>query len=67
PCQAPSVRVRWSELRAVMPSGEQVVPQAVRVNYQEPCHNTTVEVDAVGICQLTNAGRVVPQGAIISV
>lgn len=65
PCEAPSAMVRWSELRGVMPSGEQVIPQALRVNYQEPCHNTTVQVDELGIRQLTNAERVVPQGEIV--
>jgi len=66
-CDAPSVTVRWSDLRAVDESGTVVRPEAVLVSYQSPaqggCTNTTVSVDeAGGIYQVTNAPRLVGHG-----
>ena len=66
-CDAPSVTVRWSELRAVDEAGVVLAPRAVLVNYQSPadggCSNTTVALDGDGVLQITNAERTVPQGS----
>ncbi len=67
-CDAPSVTVRWSDLRAVDEAGEIVRPKAVRVNYQSPkeggCSNTNVLTDERGgFLQVTNTSRLVAQGA----
>jgi hypothetical protein len=64
---APSVTVRWSDLRALDGSGAVVRPEAVRVNYQAVeqggSSNTTVSVDENGgVFQVTNAPRVVAHG-----
>jgi hypothetical protein len=66
-CDAPSVTVRWSDLRAVDEAGAVLGPEAVRVNYQSAgdggCSNTTVVMDqAGGVLQVTNAPRVIGQG-----
>jgi hypothetical protein len=66
-CDAPSVTVRWSDLRAVDLAGGEVRPVAVQVNYQSAeqggCPNTTVSVDERGgVFQVTNAPRLVHQG-----
>ncbi|HSG79619.1 MAG TPA: hypothetical protein VLD62_08570 [Acidimicrobiia bacterium] len=70
-CEAPSVSVRWSDLRGVDPGGAVVVPRTVRVNYQTRedggCDNTTVAVDELGIVQTTATPRQIPQGAILPV
>jgi hypothetical protein len=66
-CEHPTVVVRWSELRAVALDGDQVPVTRVKVNYQSRadggCDNTTAGVDELGILQVTNARRRVPQGA----
>jgi hypothetical protein len=70
-CEAPSVSVRWSNLRAVDANGEVIEPRTVRVNYQSRedggCDNTSVAVDELGIVQSTAVSRQVPQGAILPV
>jgi hypothetical protein len=71
PCDAPSVTVRWSDLRAVAERGGVIRPSAVRVNYQSAanggCPNTTVVADeAGGFLQVTNVPRIVGQGAVLS-
>ena len=69
-CDAPSVVVRWSDLRGEAEDGELVYPDAVRVNYQSArdggCANTTVRRDEKGILQITNAPREVEQGTRLS-
>ncbi len=66
-CDAPSVVVRWSDLRGETEEGEMVYPDAVRVNYQSGqdggCANTTIRRDERGILQITNASREVAQGS----
>ncbi|MDX1691731.1 MAG: hypothetical protein R3290_11980 [Acidimicrobiia bacterium] len=70
-CEAPSVPVRWSGLRAVDADGAEVSPRHVRVNYQPHaeggCDNTSVSVDELGIVQTTRVARQVPQGALLPV
>lgn len=66
-CEHPSAVVRWSGLRAVSVSGEELRPQHVRVNYQlradGGCDNTTVGWDELGVLQVTAEQREIPQGA----
>jgi hypothetical protein len=69
-CDAPSVMVRWSDLRAIVEGGGVVRPSAVRVNYQSVanggCPNTTVVADeAGGFLQVTNVPRIVGQGVVL--
>jgi hypothetical protein len=69
-CDAPSVTVRWSDLRALDQTGALVCPTAVRVNYQAwesgGCPNTTVAAQADGgVLQITNTVREVKQGATL--
>ncbi len=70
-CEQPTSTVRWSDLKAVTTSGEDVDPQSVRVNYQSRsdggCDNTSVAVDELGLLQTTCTRRQVPQGAILPV
>jgi hypothetical protein len=69
-CDAPSVTVRWSDLRALDESGSPVLPSAVAVSYQSKtdggCSNTTVDRDGDAILQMTSVPRTVPQGAMLS-
>lgn len=67
-CDAPSVTVRWSDLKALNRTGGEVRPAAVRVNYQASEQggdsNTDVRVDeSGGVLQITNATRTAVQGA----
>jgi hypothetical protein len=70
-CEHPRVTARWSGLRAITIEGDEIVPRAVRVNYQSRadggCDNTTVSVDELGILQVTNTERQVPQDATLPV
>lgn len=65
-CDAPSVTVRWSRMRAVDETGVVLAPRAVLVNYQSAadggCSNTTVALDGDGVLQIANAERIVPHG-----
>jgi hypothetical protein len=65
-CDAPSVTVRWSQMRAVDETGALLVPRAVLVNYQSAvdggCSNTTTALDGGGVLQITNVERTVLQG-----
>jgi hypothetical protein len=65
-CDAPSVSVRWSDLRAVDENGAILRPEEIAVSYQSAaeggCSNTSVAVDSAGILQITNTPRVVDQG-----
>ena len=70
-CDAPSVTVRWSDLRAVDRLGRQVGPITAIVNYQAweagGCPNTSAGIDSDGsLSQTTNTQRVVGQGARLS-
>ncbi len=69
-CDAPSVSVRWSDLRAVDETGAAFRPEAVSVNYQSAseggCPNTSVAADDTGIVQITNTPRIIEQGAILA-
>jgi hypothetical protein len=68
-CEHPTVAVRWSGLGAVTARGKKARPSHVRVNYQSHadggCDNTTVSVDELGVLQITNAERRVPQAAVL--
>ncbi|MBU1228158.1 MAG: hypothetical protein KJ698_13225 [Actinobacteria bacterium] len=70
-CEHPAVVARWSDPRAVTAEGADIRPAHVRVNYQTRadggCDNTTAGVDEIGILQVTNARRRVPQDAKIPV
>jgi len=70
-CEHPTAVVRWSEMQAVTADGVDIHPPHVQVNYQSRadggCDNTTVGVDEIGILQMTNARRRVPQDATIPV
>jgi hypothetical protein len=70
-CEQPSVTVRWSDLRAVSASGDEVLPRRIRVNYQSRadggCDNTSVGVDELGVLQTTSVRRQVPQSALLPV
>jgi len=70
-CEHPTAVVRWSDLQAVTPDGHDIHPPHVRVNYQSRvdggCDNTTVGVDEIGILQVTNTRRQVPQDAMLPV
>lgn len=68
-CDDPPVVARWSRLRAVTESGEELVPSAVVVTYQSHadggCANTTVALDDVGLCQVTGTHREVAHGTVL--
>lgn len=68
-CDAPSVSVRWSDLRALGEDGAILRPEVVAVNYQSTaeggCPNASVSVDALGLLQVTNTPRVVGQGTLL--
>jgi hypothetical protein len=70
-CEHPRVTARWSGLRATTMEGEEIIPRALRVNYQSRadggCDNTTVAVDELGILQVTNIERQIPQDATLPV
>ena len=70
-CEHPPVSARWSDLRAVTASGEEVRPHRVRINYQSRtdggCDNSSVVVDELGIVQSTSVERQIPQGAMLPV
>jgi hypothetical protein len=70
-CEHPRVAVRWSGMRATTIEGEVISPRAVRVNYQSRsaggCDNTTVALDELGILQVTNSERQIPQDATLPV
>jgi hypothetical protein len=70
-CDAPSVTVRWSGLRAVAEDGSIVTPRAVVANYQSHrdggCGNTTVRQDETGVLQVTGVPREVEQGGRLEV
>jgi hypothetical protein len=70
-CEHETAAVRWSDLRAVTAEGTELCPSYVRVNYQSwadgGCDNTTVGVDELGILQVTNAQRRIPQDAMLPV
>lgn len=70
-CEHPTTVVRWSELAAVSADGRDLRPRSVRVNYQSRadggCDNTTAGTDEIGLLQVTNARRRVPQDATLAV
>jgi hypothetical protein len=70
-CEHPTCAVRWSRLKAVTAEGVDVWPATVRVNYQSRtdggCDNTTVGTDELGLLQVTNSQRRIPQDAILPV
>jgi hypothetical protein len=70
-CDHPSVVVRWSGLHAVTVDGRTVEPEGVMVTYQSfadgGCDNTNVDVDDMGVLQVTNTERVTPAGAVLPV
>jgi len=70
-CEQPTVAVRWSGLSAVTADGTVVRPAGVLVGYQGEeaggCSNTTAGVDELGVLQITNAVRRVPDHALLPV
>ena len=71
-CDDPSVTVRWSDFEVTTEHGARRTPTGLVVNYQSHggsgCANTTSLVDdAGGVLQITNTGRVTPQGAALEV
>lgn len=70
-CDDPRVTVRWSGLRALGDGGEALAPGELSVSYQSRaeggCDNTTVEVDRVGVLQVTASPRAVRSGASVQV
>jgi len=69
-CDAPSVRIRWSDLRALTEEGRLAEARAVLVNYQAEsaggCRNTDSTVDEAGFLQTTNTRRTTPQGSLLT-
>ena len=70
-CEHPTSVVRWSEFSAITADESEITPRVVRVNYQSMadggCDNTTAGADEIGILQVTNASRRVPQDALLPV
>ena len=68
-CDAPSVVVRWSGLRAVTTDGDELEPAGLVTTYQSyadgGCDNTNVEPDEVGVRQITATERVTPAGTVV--
>ncbi len=68
-CDAPSVAVRWSELKGVDAQGVELTPSGVQVNYQSEeaggCSNTTVALEDGNILQVTGVPRTVEQGSFM--
>lgn len=66
-CDAPSVAVRWSRPRALLPDGRIVSPSAYVCRYQGfqhgGCTNTDSRADEAGIVQVTNTERTNPVGS----
>ncbi len=63
-CDHPSTTVRWSQLSARTPEGDEVAPSALRTSYQSRrdggCDNTTSLVDGDGVLQVTTTTRRLP-------
>jgi hypothetical protein len=70
-CDDPTVVVRWSGFEAVGRDGAVCAPDALVVTYQSRadggCTNTDVEVDDVGVRQVTSTPRRTPDGAVLPV
>ena len=68
-CDDPSITVRWSGFEAMTEAGDLIVPDGLSVNYQSDadggCANTNVEVDGVGVRQVTNVARSTSQGTVV--
>lgn len=68
-CDHPSVIVRWSGIAGRTAGGDLVRADRVRASYQAEhdggCANTTIEVDEVGVCQVTNRPRTVTHGSVL--
>jgi hypothetical protein len=70
-CDDPSVVVRWSDFAVVDERGATHAPTAMAVNYQTHanggCANTVSVLGTDGgVLQVTNAERVIPQGAVLA-
>ena len=65
-CDAPSVAVRWSRPRALLPDGRIVSPARYGCRYQRfeqgGCTNTDSRADEGGVLQITNTERTNPPG-----
>lgn len=68
-CDSPSVAVRWSRPRALLPDGRLISPGRFRCDYQGyergGCTNTDSYPDEAGVVQRTNTRRVHPPGSLI--
>ncbi len=65
-CDAPSVRVEWSQPEGVTADGTRISPVAMTTSFQSHhdggCANTTAVVVEGGIAQITSTGRTVAAG-----
>ena len=65
-CSDPRSVVAWSEPMAIASSGEQLIPTALRVNYQtDGCPKTNVYSDGHRVYQATASERITPQGSLM--
>ena len=68
-CDAPSVIVRWSDMRGMDAGGSELKPSGVQVSYQSEgaggCSNTTVTLQDGGVLQVTGVPRMVEQGSFM--
>lgn len=68
-CDHPSASLRWSELRAITATGDEVTANAVSLNYQTyadgGCANTNTFTDGTGFVQQTNTERRNPKGSVL--
>ena len=69
-CDHPSAAVRWSGIAGRTADGTAVRADRAKVSYQGQmeggCANTTVEVDDVGVLQVTNRPRTVAHGTVVA-
>ncbi len=65
-CDAPSVRVEWSNPTAITTDGVSIAPMSMTTNFQSHedggCANTTAALAAGAIAQITNTDRSVAAG-----
>ncbi|MEZ5229236.1 MAG: hypothetical protein R2710_21980, partial [Acidimicrobiales bacterium] len=68
-CDAPSVRVEWSQPEVVTIGGSTLTPVAMTTSFQRHedggCANTTAAVVAGGVAQITNVERTVAAGVAL--
>lgn len=71
PCDAPSVRIEWTDLEVAVAGAGWVRPQSVTVNYQDygagGCTNTTSLIAGGALVQITSTNRSTPQGTVLGI